>query len=74
LGPLRACRAARIALGLLGAGALPFVLSGVLAIPLPGPALLWPTLSLLLIAGGELLERHLFFVTAVAPRMPGGRT
>ncbi len=74
LGPLRSLRAARIALGLLGAGALPFVLSGVLAIPLPGPDLWWTTVSALLITGGELLERHLFFVTAVAPRMPGGRT
>lgn len=73
LGPLRPLRAVRLALGLLGGGLLPFLLAGIPASALPGPALPWTALALLLIAGGELLERHLFFVTAIAPRMPGGR-
>ncbi len=76
LGPLRPLRAARLAFGLLGAAVLPPVLAGGLdsrGFTLPGPALLWTAASLSLILAGELLERHLFFVTAVAPRMPGGR-
>ena len=35
-----------------------------------GPAL--PVVALLLCVVGELIERHLFFVAEVAPKMPGG--
>jgi DMSO reductase anchor subunit len=69
-GELRAVWVARVALGIGGGILLP-----TLALFLSAGTSLWPLIALsgLLILGGELLERHLFFTTAIAPRMPGVR-
>jgi DMSO reductase anchor subunit len=56
LGPLRRFTAARLALLVIGALALPLL----------------PPAAIALLFAGELIERHLFFVASAAPRMPGG--
>ena len=67
LGRLRHWTTARWVLGIAGSIALPLYLLG-----LPGPL---PTdlalIALCLSGAGELVERHLFFVGASGPRMPG---
>ncbi len=65
-GPLRLLWRSRVAAGLLGGVAAPVFLA---AHPAPWGG--W--LVMILILAGELMERRLFFSTAVAPRMPGGR-
>lgn len=68
LGELRHWTATRFALGALGGVLLPLVaLSGVVG---PAPSAL-AAVALALVLGGELIERHVFFVAGVAPRMPG---
>jgi DMSO reductase anchor subunit len=69
-GPFRAARDSRAALGAIGGILLPLSLAAGI---LPGPTFVWLGLILVLVAAGELVERYLFFTTAVAPRMPGGR-
>jgi hypothetical protein len=64
---------ARIVLGLVGGVALPWIavsgLTSVAAVP-AAPGLLF-ALGAVVAAGGELIERRLFFLASVAPRMPG---
>ena len=71
LGELAEIATARLFIGLLGGVILP--LAFLFQHPSPGFAMLgvtfWIMLCTLL---GELLERHLFFVSVSAPRMPGG--
>jgi DMSO reductase anchor subunit len=71
LGELVEMASARLFVGLLGGVILP--LAFLFQHPSPGFATLgvtfWIMLCTLL---GELLERHLFFVSVSAPRMPGG--
>jgi hypothetical protein len=63
----------RIALGLLGGMVLPwaavFVLEGSTTTP-AGPGFMLATATIVTIAA-ELIERRLFFLASVAPRMPG---
>jgi len=65
---------ARAALGFAGGVFLP--LAALVAAPhFVADLLAWPLFAVCAAAvlAGELLERFLFFTTAVAPRMPGGR-
>lgn len=74
LGPLGRLTALRFAAGLIGGVALPLVSLAIADGPDVGDgfriALAAAALAVLVI--GEALERHLFFVAAAAPRMPGG--
>lgn len=58
--------ATRWRFGLAGAGIVSLL--GAIA----GGALVLVVLGVLLVAAGEFVERHQFFVASVAPRMPGG--
>jgi DMSO reductase anchor subunit/ferredoxin len=70
LGDLSATTATRFALSLLGGLALPWVL---LYSEVSAQASPWLTLGMfVLLLGGELCERYLFFCAAPASRMPGG--
>lgn len=73
VGPLRPMLSGRIALGLLGGVVLPwaavFVLKGSTTTP-AGPGFMLATATIVTI-GAELIERRLFFLASVAPRMPG---
>jgi formate dehydrogenase iron-sulfur subunit len=72
-GPLRPMLMGRVALGLLGGVVLPWIAVAVLTASTttpPGPGLLLAT-AVLVVTAGELLERRLFFLASVAPRMPG---
>jgi formate dehydrogenase iron-sulfur subunit len=74
LGPLARLTALRFAAGAIGGVVLPLVLLAVAGGPDVGDgfrlALGGAALAVLIV--GEALERHLFFVAAAAPRMPGG--
>ena len=74
LGPLARLTALRFAAGVVGGIALPLVLLAVDGGPDVGDgfrlALTAATVAVLI--AGEALERHLFFIAAAAPRMPGG--
>jgi formate dehydrogenase iron-sulfur subunit len=65
LGPLRGLTAVRFATGLAGGVALPLLYMA------SGAAWIAPVAALACLVG-ELIERHLFFVAAGAPRMSGG--
>lgn len=69
-GPLRKLHEARVGLGLAGGILLPLALAAGI---LTGPVSAWLLSILVLTGAGELLERYLFFATAIAPRMPGSR-
>ncbi|MDE0838866.1 MAG: dimethyl sulfoxide reductase anchor subunit, partial [Kiritimatiellae bacterium] len=69
---LRGVTVLRYGLGLIGGVLLPVLaLSGATMIS-TWMLVAIPLVSFLFLVLGELLERHLFFVTSVAPRMPGG--
>jgi len=55
---------ARVGLALVGGVLLPLALAG-------SPSILFGGLMLLALAGGELVERSLFFTAVTGPRMPG---
>jgi hypothetical protein len=62
---------ARVLFGLIGGVVLP--LAFMVRSPSPGFATLGVTLWIILFAVlGECLERILFFIAVVSPRMPGG--
>jgi hypothetical protein len=66
---------ARVALGLLGGGVMPMMLSDQLSSLASPSALPFAALAGLLFVAclaGELVERYLFFAACAAPRMPGG--
>ncbi|MEO1337727.1 MAG: DmsC/YnfH family molybdoenzyme membrane anchor subunit, partial [Myxococcota bacterium] len=64
VGPLRTLWLTRLGFGFWGGLIGPFLFFEHLPV--------WGALSIWLLAvGGELIERHLFFVSSVAPRMPG---
>jgi formate dehydrogenase iron-sulfur subunit len=67
-GPLRHLTAARFACGVLGGVSLPLIALAAAT----GPATAVLAMAASLVLAGELFERHLFFVAAPAPRMPGG--
>jgi formate dehydrogenase iron-sulfur subunit len=71
-GPLRAMLVGRVSLGILGGVVLPWIAVAVLAgsTTSPGPGLIFAAAALV-VAAAELLERRLFFLASVAPRMPG---
>jgi Fe-S-cluster-containing dehydrogenase component/DMSO reductase anchor subunit len=70
-GELAEISTARFLLGLVGGVLLPMAF--VLQRPAPGISTLGITLWILVfVAGGELLERYLFFTSAISARMPGG--
>jgi Fe-S-cluster-containing dehydrogenase component/DMSO reductase anchor subunit len=70
-GELSEIATARVLFGLIGGVVLP--LAFLVRAPLPGFATLGVTLWIILFtAVGEFLERYLFFVSVVPPRMPGG--
>jgi hypothetical protein len=62
----------RVSLGILGGVVLPWIAVAVLAgsTTSPGPGLIFAAAALV-VAAAELLERRLFFLASVAPRMPG---
>jgi len=72
-GPLRHLLAGRIVLGLLGAVVLPLISLAMLRSTDPSPTGSGVLLLCALVATvvSELLERRLFFLASVAPRMPG---
>ena len=74
LGPLARVTAARLGLGVVGGLALPLVYLAIAGGPDVGDGLRAGLAAAILVASlaSELLERHLFFVAAAAPRMPGG--
>lgn len=74
LGPLGRLTALRFAAGAIGGIALPLVLLAVAGGPDVGDGfrIALATVGLVVLIAGEALERHLFFVAAAAPRMPGG--
>src|SRR5690606_24974199 len=71
-GALGRVAVARLALGIAGGIALPVTIATsarwMPAVALGASAIL----SAVLLVGGELLERFLFFAAATRPRMPGG--
>jgi hypothetical protein len=70
-GELKEITTARFLLGLVGGVLLPGAF--VVQQPAPGIAALAVTvLIFVLMTLGESLERHLFFIAAIPPRMPGG--
>ncbi len=70
-GELAEITTARFLLGLVGGVLLP--LAFLVQRPSPGPATLGVTAGVMLFTAlGELLERHLFFVSVVPTGMPGG--
>lgn len=71
LGPLRALTTTRMLAGAAGGLAVPAML---LAATDPVLRLILASLALAACVLAEALERHLFFVAAAAPRMPGGAT
>lgn len=70
-GPLAGLNLARFVLGVLGGLILPWILLH--ESPARSSAMWLSTVAALFVfsVAGELLERTLFFMTAVAPRMPG---
>ncbi|MBI1246654.1 molybdopterin oxidoreductase [bacterium] len=63
----------RFAFGVLGGIVIPLVLMNDFASPYQAPLVIGGGLvSVGLLTAGELLERYLFFVASVAPKMPGG--
>ena len=67
-GPFGLLHRGRVACALIGGVALP----ALMLVTDAGAAL--PALALALCVSGELIERHLFFVVEVAPKMPGSRS
>ena len=67
VGPLRRMMTLRLACGALGGVALP------IGAALSGGGVAAAGAIFVLTLAGELLERHLFFVAAAAPRMPGAQ-
>jgi Fe-S-cluster-containing dehydrogenase component/DMSO reductase anchor subunit len=65
-GELRTATSWRFACGAIGGIALPLIALAA------GPGIVLAAASFVLLVAGELLERHLFFAAACAPRMPGG--
>ena len=61
----------RLFLGAVGGIVLPLVLAAGTSVRSLPAALPGAVAALVLVVGGELLERHHFFRVAVAPRMPG---
>jgi DMSO reductase anchor subunit len=63
--------------GQLSRGRVACALAGGMVLPalmlVTGAGVALPALALTLCVAGELIERHLFFVAEVAPKMPGGR-
>jgi len=74
LGPLGRLTALRFAAGAIGGFALPLVHLAVAGGPDVGAGFRFAlaAATLVVLTTGEALERHLFFVAAAAPRMPGG--
>lgn len=71
LGPLRGWTSARLVLGVLGVAFAPLALSmGTLS---PGATVALALVGMAAALAGELVERHLFFVAAAGPAMPGDR-
>jgi formate dehydrogenase iron-sulfur subunit len=73
LGELRPLTVARFALGAVGGIALPLLYLAIHDGPDVGPLFVsaLALVSVTCAAAGELCERHLFFVAAAGPRMPG---
>lgn len=65
MGVLRGIFSARLALGTIGGVALP------MAMIVGVPTIFAAPVAVVLLLGGELLERYLFFSAVVAPKMPG---
>ena len=62
----------RLFVGALGGVVLPVILAATTSATAPSPSVaVTACVALVLLVGGELLERHHFFRVAVAPRMPG---
>lgn len=71
-GPLVRLSSLRLLLGVLGGVVLPCVLFGLASDPLARVCV--AVASALILLGGELAERTLFFSAVVRPKMPGGLT
>jgi hypothetical protein len=68
---LRGQFVARLVLGVAGGVAIPLALGLLTAGNPDGRVIAAAVIGTALLVGGELVERHLFFRVAVAPRMPG---
>lgn len=71
-GPLSRIALARIGLGMLGGFVFPLVIVGTGATMSPATRMGTAAVAALIVLGGELAERVLFFAAVVRPKMPGG--
>ena len=62
---------ARLFLGMIGGVVLPVAVAAGASVPAATTVALACVVAVVMVIGGELLERHHFFRVAVAPRMPG---
>jgi Fe-S-cluster-containing dehydrogenase component/DMSO reductase anchor subunit len=72
IGPLAPDTRLRTLLGGIGGIALPLILVGSSALSPSWPRAVLAVTSFLVVLGGELIERVLFFKAVVRPKMPGG--
>jgi Fe-S-cluster-containing dehydrogenase component/DMSO reductase anchor subunit len=73
-GPLAQHAVIRLGLGIVGGVALPLLLTAAGGAMAPAVRIGVAMMAFLVVLGGELAERALFFMAVVRPKMPGGLT